>query len=212
MRRAFTARFCPLPRPGRRSGRRSPGRANALRCGGTTIRSFADVTHAPAARETTTLRLGAQRQCLRARSGERPERFSPRSACVPRRGTNTRGRTATCRPARGDGHMLAVVLALAGLGVGAALTFAVMRGRGGTAAALQAEAERELTTARREADAIRKEAEVAAKEHMLAARSEAEEQLKGRSVEVARSEERLAARAAQLDQLAADVAGREGRI
>ena len=98
-----------------------------------------------------------------------------------------------------------------GLAVGAALVALVLRSRGGSAEALHAEAERELATARREADAVRKEAEVAAKEHMLAARSEVEEQLKGRSLEVARAEERLGARAAQLDQMAADIAAREGR-
>ena len=106
--------------------------------------------------------------------------------------------------------MLEAVLALLGLVVGAAVAVVVLRSRGGSVEALRGEAERELASARREADAVRKEAEVAAKEHMLAARSEVEEQLKGRSLEVARSEERLGARAAQLDQTAADVAAREG--
>ena len=109
--------------------------------------------------------------------------------------------------------MLEAALALVvGLVVGAALAAVVMHGRGGSGAALRAEAERELATARREADAVRKEAEVAAKEYMLGARTEVEEQLKGRSLEVARSEERLGARASQLDQLAADIAAREGRL
>ena len=105
--------------------------------------------------------------------------------------------------------MLEAVLVLLGLVVGAAIAAVVLRNRGGSAEALRVEAERELASARREADAVRKEAEVAAKEHMLATRSEVEEQLKGRSLEVARSEERLGARAAQLDQAAADVAARE---
>jgi len=104
--------------------------------------------------------------------------------------------------------MLEAVLVLLGLLVGAAIAAVVLRNRGGSADALRVEAERELASARREADAVRKEAEVAAKEHMLATRSEVEEQLKGRSLEVARSEERLGARAAQLDQAAADIAAR----
>jgi ribonuclease Y len=108
--------------------------------------------------------------------------------------------------------MLEAVLALLGLVVGAVVAVVVMRSRGGSVEALRGEAERDLATARREADAVRKEAEVAAKEHMLAARSEVEEQLKGRSLEVARSEERLGARAAQLDQTTADVAAREGKL
>ena len=108
--------------------------------------------------------------------------------------------------------MLEAVLALVGLVVGAALAVVYLRSRGGSAEAARVEAERELASARREAEAIRKEAEVAAKEHMLAARSEVEEQLKGRSLEVARSEERLAARAVQVDQIAIDVAGRESRL
>ena len=108
--------------------------------------------------------------------------------------------------------MLEAVLVLLGLLVGAAIAAVVLRNRGGSADALRVEAERELASARREADAVRKEAEVAAKEHMLATRSEVEEQLKGRSLEVARSEERLGARAAQLDQAAADIAARESRL
>jgi ribonuclease Y len=114
------------------------------------------------------------------------------------------------RPEETD--MLEAVLALLGLVVGAVLAIVVMRSRGGSAEAMRSEAERELATARREADAVRKEAEVAAKEHMLAARSEIEEQLKDRSLEVARSEERIGARAAQLDQAAADIAARESRL
>jgi ribonuclease Y len=108
--------------------------------------------------------------------------------------------------------MLEAALALvAGLVLGAAVVALVLRNRDGSADALLAEAGRELATARREADAVRKEAEVAAKEHMLAARSEVEEQLKGRSLDVARAEERLGVRASQLDQMAADLAARESR-
>ena len=158
---------------------------------------------------TTTLRLGAQAPLNRFRTGSDRNAIPPRPACVPRYGTTARGRR---RPPAGPGRPTCSrqYSPYWDSSSGLRSPSSCMRSRGGSAEVLRAEAERELASARREADAVRKEAEVAAKEHMLAARSEVEEQLKGRSLEVARSEERLGARAAQLDQAAADVAAREG--
>src|SRR5262249_41505915 len=154
----------------------------------------ADASHAPAARDhrPPTRRPGARTPLPPGATGTHSPRDLP--ACCAS-GTTARGRAAPAgRPEETD--MLEAVLALLGFVVGAVLAGVGMRSRGGSAEAARAEAERELASARREADAVRKEAEVAAKEHMLAARSEAEDQLKARSLEVARSEERLGARAA----------------
>ena len=207
-----------LPARARRAAagrrRRSRARGGEAKLYDVKARSF---DHSPTRRcagssRTTTLRLGAQApsQPLPARGAT----GTPHPAiCLraPLRHYCT-GPHGARRPAQGDRH------ARGSTGPCGGTRPSALRSPPSCCAAAAARRRRcaprpsaSWRRARREADAVRKEAEVAAKEHMLAARSEVEEQLKGRSLEVARAEERLGARAAQLDQMAADVAAREGR-
>jgi ribonuclease Y len=106
--------------------------------------------------------------------------------------------------------MLEAVLFVAGLALGAVGWFLYSRAvQGGRTAEAQVEAQRALDDARREAEAVRKEAEVEAKERMLTLRSEVEDELKERRLELVRAEERLTSRGAGLDEKERDLARRE---
>src|SRR5262249_8146331 len=105
---------------------------------------------------------------------------------------------------------LIVAALLVGAALGAVVCFMVVRATfGKQAEADRIEAGRLLEDARRDADAIRKEADIAAKERMIGLRSEVEQELKERRIEVARGEERADARESSLDQKAAELKRRE---
>src|SRR3954463_1701103 len=106
--------------------------------------------------------------------------------------------------------VLIVAALLFGAALGAAVCFMVVRATlGKQAEADRIEAERVLQDAKRDSDAIRKEADIAAKERMIGLRSEVEQELKDRRIEVARGEERAAARDREIDQKLAELKRRE---
>ena len=97
--------------------------------------------------------------------------------------------------------VLIVAALLFGAALGAAVCFVVVRATlGKQAEADRIEAGRVLEDAKRDADAARKEADIAAKERMIGLRSEVEQELKERRIEVARGEERADARERDIDQ------------
>src|SRR4051812_24178365 len=106
--------------------------------------------------------------------------------------------------------VLIVAALVVGAALGAAVCFMVVRATlGKQAEADRIEAERVLQDAKRDSDAIRKEADIAAKERMIGLRSEVEQELKDRRIEVARGEERAAARERDIDQKLAELKRRE---
>src|SRR4051812_9673299 len=99
---------------------------------------------------------------------------------------------------------------LLGAAIGAAVCYVVGKATLGKQAEVDAlEARRVLEDARRDADAARKEAEIQAKERMISLRSEVEQELKERRIEVARAEERAASRESVLDHKATELGRRE---
>jgi ribonuclease Y len=106
--------------------------------------------------------------------------------------------------------VLIVAALLVGAALGAAVCFTVVRATlGKQAEADRIEAGRVLEDAKRDADAARKEAEIAAKERMIGLRSEVEQELKERRIEVARAEERVDARERDIEQKGAELKRRE---
>ena len=106
--------------------------------------------------------------------------------------------------------VLIVAALLLGAALGAAVCFMVVRATlGKQAEADRIEAGRVLEDAKRDADAARKEGDIAAKERMIGLRTEVEQELKERRIEVARGEERAAGRERDIEQKLAELKRRE---
>jgi len=109
--------------------------------------------------------------------------------------------------------MLTLIAALVGLGLGAVATAVWLR-TSSTSAVRRSEEERRRTVAdaEREAETIRREAQVEARELAVRLRAEADGEVQGRRVEIAKVEERIAQREGELDQKLLEITRREQGI